>query len=195
MPGAAMGVVVAPPVRHEADNTSASSGPEAEGATCRAAGPRYQHRPPAAAPACRQQLRELLRRAGGMRARSRWAGREAPAGAEFRQSRANPSLNAEFPASREFTGNFIDSEPHGASISEKKGIKSERYEPIPYASEQRIFCGLAGNLNRRAGKFPPRSGNPALVRYLGPTGTDQSDPPERSRTLPRSKEGRRQMLA
>ncbi len=48
-----------------------------------------------------------------------------------RQSRANPSLNAEFPASREFTGNFIDSGPHGASTSEKKGIKSERYEPIP----------------------------------------------------------------
>jgi hypothetical protein len=67
-------------------------------------------------------------------------------------------------ASREFTGNFIDSGPHGASTSEKKGIKSERYEPIPYASEQGIFCGLAGNLNRRSGKFPPRSGNPALVR-------------------------------
>jgi len=84
-----------------------------------------------------------------------------------RQSRANPSLNAEFPASREFTGNFIDSGPHGALTSEKKGIKSERYEPIPYASEQGIFCGHAGNLNRRSGKFPLRSGNPALVRYLG----------------------------
>ena len=45
--------------------------------------------------------------------------------------------------------------PHGASTAAKKGIKSERYEPIPYASEQGIFCGLAGNLNRRSGKFPP----------------------------------------
>jgi hypothetical protein len=101
-----------------------------------------------------------MRLAGGSQQTPRWR----------RQSRANPSLNAEFPASREFTGNFIDSGPHGASTAAKKGIKSARYEPIPYASEQGIFCGLAGNLNRRSGKFPPRSGNPALVRYLGPTG-------------------------
>ena len=65
-----------------------------------------------------------------------------------RQSRANPSLNAEFPASREFTGNFIDSGPPARQQQPKKGIKSERYEPIPYASEQGIFCSLAGNLNR-----------------------------------------------
>jgi hypothetical protein len=30
-------------------------------------------------------------------------------------------------------------------MAAKKGNKSERYEPIPYASEQGIFCGLAGN--------------------------------------------------
>ena len=89
----------------------------------------------------------------------------------------------------------IDSGPHGASTSEKKGIKSERYEPIPYASEQGIFCGLAGNLNRRSGKFPPRSGNPALVRYLGPTGPTNPILPRDLERLPRSKEGRRQMLA
>jgi hypothetical protein len=105
-----------------------------------------------------------------------------------RQSRANPSLNAEFPASREFTGNFIDSGPHGASTSEKKGIKSGRYEPIPYTSEQGIFCGLAGNLNRRSGKFPPRSGNPALVRYLGPTGPTN---PILPRDLERCREAKR----
>jgi len=105
-----------------------------------------------------------------------------------RQSRANPSLNAEFPASREFTGNFIDSGPHGASTAAKKGIKSERYEPIPYASEQGIFCGLAGNLNRRSGKFPPRSGNPALVRYLGPTGPTN---PILPRDLERCREAKR----
>jgi hypothetical protein len=88
---------------------------------------------------------------------------------------------------RTLTGNFIDSGPHGASTSEKKGIKSGRYEPIPYASEQGIFCGLAGNLNRRSGKFPPRSGNPALVRYLGPTGPTN---PILPRDLERCREAR-----
>jgi hypothetical protein len=47
--------------------------------------------------------------------------------------------------SRENTGNFIDSELSGASTRAKKAINSVPYEPIPYASEQGIFCGLAGN--------------------------------------------------
>src|SRR5947207_15144058 len=62
-----------------------------------------------------------------------------------RQSRANPSLNAEFPASREFTGNFIDSGPPARQQQQKKGIKTTRYEPIPYASEQGICFGSARN--------------------------------------------------
>jgi hypothetical protein len=37
----------------------------------------------------------------------------------------------------------------------KTSMKSVLYGPIPYASEQGIFCGIAGNLNRRSGKFPP----------------------------------------
>ena len=78
--------------------------------------------------------------------------------------------------------------PHGASTAAKKGIKSERYEPIPYASEQGIFCGHAGNLNRRSGKFPLRSGNPALVRYLGPTGPTN---PILPRDLERCREAKR----
>jgi hypothetical protein len=41
---------------------------------------------------------------------------------------------AEFPASREFTGNFIDSGLRGASTTAKDRIKSNPYEPIPYAS-------------------------------------------------------------
>jgi hypothetical protein len=98
-----------------------------------------------------------------------------------RQSRANSSLSRNSLASREFTGNFIDSGLRGASMAAKKGIKSERYEPIPYASEQGIFCGLAGNLNQRSGKFLPSSGNPLSSAIW----TDQSDPPERSPTLPR----------
>jgi hypothetical protein len=56
-----------------------------------------------------------------------------------RQSGANLSLKPKFPASREFTGNFIESGLRGASTAGKKGIKSEPYEPIPYASEQGIF--------------------------------------------------------
>jgi hypothetical protein len=54
------------------------------------------------------------------------------------------------------------------------------------------FCGLAGNLNRRSGKIPPSSGNPALVRYLGICPFDQSDPTdrlERSRTFAAKQRG------
>jgi hypothetical protein len=52
---------------------------------------------------------------------------------------------SKFPVSRENTGNFIDSELSGASTRAKKAINSVPYEPIPYASEQGIFWGLAGN--------------------------------------------------
>ena len=44
------------------------------------------------------------------------------------------SENAKFPASREDTGNFIDSGLGGASEAAKKGMKSVPYGPIPYAS-------------------------------------------------------------
>jgi hypothetical protein len=44
------------------------------------------------------------------------------------------SENAKFPASRENTGNFIDSGLGGASEAGKKGMKSVSYGPIPYAS-------------------------------------------------------------
>src|SRR6266436_10116851 len=55
-----------------------------------------------------------------------------------RQSRANPSLKPKFPASRQNTGNFIDSGLGRASTVEKTSIISIVYEPIPYASEQGI---------------------------------------------------------
>jgi hypothetical protein len=104
-----------------------------------------------------------------------------------RESRANSSLKAKFPASREFTGNFIESGLGGASTAAKKDIKPKPYRPIAYASEQGIFYDLAGNLNQRSGKFPPSSRNPALVRYLGafwPCRPIRStDPSERSRPL------------
>jgi hypothetical protein len=58
---------------------------------------------------------------------------------------SEPVSEAKFPASREFTGNFIDSELSGASTRAKKAINSVPYEPIPYASEQGIFWGLARN--------------------------------------------------
>ena len=58
---------------------------------------------------------------------------------------SEPVSEAKFPASREFTGNFIDSELSGASTRAKKAINSVPYEPIPYASEQGICWGLAGN--------------------------------------------------
>jgi hypothetical protein len=52
---------------------------------------------------------------------------------------------SKFPVSRENTGNFTDSELSGASTRAKKAINSVPYEPIPYASEQGIFWGLARN--------------------------------------------------
>ena len=58
---------------------------------------------------------------------------------------SEPVSEAKFPASWENAGNFIDSELDGASTRAKKIIKSVPYGPIPYASEQGIFCGLAGN--------------------------------------------------
>jgi hypothetical protein len=52
---------------------------------------------------------------------------------------SEPVSGAKFPASRENTGNFIDSELSGASTRAKKALNSVPYEPIPYASEQGIF--------------------------------------------------------
>ena len=69
------------------------------------------------------------------------------------ESAANPSLKPKFPVSRENTGNFIDSGLGSASTAAKNDIKPESYGQIPYASEQGIFCGVTGNLNRRSGKF------------------------------------------
>ena len=61
---------------------------------------------------------------------------------------------AEFPASRENAGNSIELGLGGTSTAAKKGVKPEFYEPIPYASEQGIFCDLAGNSKRGSGKVP-----------------------------------------
>jgi Cdc6-like AAA superfamily ATPase len=50
------------------------------------------------------------------------------------------------------------------------------YEPIPYASEQGIFCGLAGNLIGDQGNFRSQQGIPLSSAIWA----DQSDPPGRS---------------
>jgi len=42
-------------------------------------------------------------------------------------------------------GNLIDSGLGGTSMVAKTIIRSVTYGPIPYASEQGIFCALAGN--------------------------------------------------
>jgi hypothetical protein len=47
----------------------------------------------------------------------------------------------------------VESGLRGTSKAAKKGATSVPYEPIPYAFEQGIFCDLAGNSNRRSGKF------------------------------------------
>ena len=79
------------------------------------------------------------------------------------QSRANPSLNPNFPASRENAGNFVDSGVNGASKAAKKAAKSVFYELIPDAPEQGIFGARAGNLIGRSGNFSPRLGTPTKV--------------------------------
>src|SRR5262249_52769867 len=61
------------------------------------------------------------------------------------ESAANSSLKRpKFPASRENTGNFIDSRLGSASTAAKKRIKPERYGPIPYATEQGINLTVSG---------------------------------------------------
>jgi hypothetical protein len=83
----------------------------------------------------------------GARYRDKWYIDDSDGGAAVRPWHSWME-NAKFPASWENTGNFADSGLGGASEAAKKGTKSVSYEPIPYASEQGIFCGLAGNLNR-----------------------------------------------
>ena len=97
--------------------------------------------------------RPRSRRKSGPHRTHRWRG----------QSRANLSLNPNFPASRENAGNFVDSGVNGASKAAKTAAKSVCYEPIPDASEQGIFGARAGNLIGRSGNFSPRSGTPTKV--------------------------------
>ena len=59
-----------------------------------------------------------------------WFARDSPLGGVL----SEPVSGAKFPASRENTGNFIDSGLGGASEAAKKGMKSVSYGPIPYAS-------------------------------------------------------------
>ena len=61
------------------------------------------------------------------------------------QSRANSSLKPKFPASWENTGNFVRLGPRVRLLSWNRGTNSMIYNPIPYASEQGIYFGLAGN--------------------------------------------------
>src|ERR1700680_4056509 len=51
-------------------------------------------------------------------------------------------VSCELVSERENTGNFVDSELSGAWEAAKRGAKSVSYGPIPYASQQGIFCGL-----------------------------------------------------
>jgi hypothetical protein len=69
------------------------------------------------------------------------------------------SENRNLPAIREFTGNFIESGLGGALIAAKKGAKPEPYGSIPYASEQGIKSGLAGNQIDPSGNLLASSGN------------------------------------
>jgi hypothetical protein len=58
---------------------------------------------------------------------------------------SEPVSEPKFPASWENAGNFVNCRLNGASKGAKKGAKSVAHGPIPYSSEQGIFCTLAGN--------------------------------------------------
>jgi hypothetical protein len=73
-------------------------------------------------------------------------------------SSAPQMLEAKFPVSRENTGNFLDSGLGNALTEAKKVIISVLYGPIPYASEQGIFCGLQGIKSGEQGNSRPDQG-------------------------------------
>ena len=50
-----------------------------------------------------------------------------------------------FPASWEYTGYFVRTGPPNGLLARNPEPNSTIYEPIPYASEQGIYLGLAGN--------------------------------------------------
>jgi hypothetical protein len=52
---------------------------------------------------------------------------------------------AKFPASWENTGNFVRLGLRVRLLARNPGTNSMAYDPIPYASEQGIYFGLAGN--------------------------------------------------
>ena len=52
---------------------------------------------------------------------------------------------AKFPASWENTGNFVRLGLRVRLLARNPGPNSMAYDPIPYASEQGIYFGLAGN--------------------------------------------------
>src|SRR6202040_616589 len=59
-----------------------------------------------------------------------------------RQSRANPSLKPEFPASWENTGNSVRLGLRVRLLVRNRAAESITYDAIPYASEQGIYLGL-----------------------------------------------------
>jgi hypothetical protein len=82
------------------------------------------------------RLAEIRRRGGRLKLALRGDGATRPS----RQTRwwrgesgANPSRNPEFPASWEYTGNFIDSKAQPHTNRREKATKSGSYEPIPCA--------------------------------------------------------------
>jgi hypothetical protein len=106
------------------------------------------------------ELTVIVRTDDARRGRQRWKLVPAPRRRPGKQDRrigfaqdsppeeavsSEPVSEAEFPAGREFTVNFIKS-GLGCGVNEsKRAIEPGPYGPVPYASEQGIFCGLAGN--------------------------------------------------
>ena len=84
---------------------------------------------------------------------------------------------AEFPASTEFTGNFIDSGLRGASTTAIDRIKSSPYEPI-----------ITGNFLEPCREFKSAIREisvPISESALVAIWADESDPPARSQTTKR----------
>ena len=58
---------------------------------------------------------------------------------------SEPVSEAKFPASWENTGNFVRLGLRVRLLARNPGPNSMAYDPIPYASKQGIYFGLAGN--------------------------------------------------
>src|ERR1700732_4792320 len=92
------------------------------------------------------------------------------------------------------TGNFDDSDLGDAWESAKKARNQFLTDEFPTHPNRGVFCDLQGIKSGDQGNFHPDQGIPLSPLFWGLLPCRQSDRPDRSRTVPRRRTGRRQML-